>query len=164
MGHREYTGCLNLSGAELAWERRHTATGQRTIGYVIDMCQFHALNHQIGRAATNARVTDWLHRLRHRDIIAGGGDEFCVVIDMEDEAGFRPRLDATLHAAGLYAYIHRIELSARRGLFPQMEAAIGVIDAAKERALPPRWMFWRLNARVRRYEMGPNVFVEGGKA
>ncbi len=164
MQHPEYLVCYSLRGAEAAWQRRkHTG---KVVGFVLDMSQYHALNHEIGRTATNKRTQDFLRLMRHTDIVAGGGDEFCFVVDAADEAGFFERMTQALRDSRLYGYVTRVELDITRSLVGQMEAALDIIHAAKEADLPPRWMVWRLNERARKYRLGETKLIgaEGGKA
>lgn len=162
MQHPEYLDCYSLRGAEAAWRRRKSIG--KVVGFILDLSQFHALNHEIGRTACNQRVQQFLRLMRHTDIVSGAGDEFCFVVDVADENGFFERMQQTLHACGLYGYVIRVELNPTLSLTGQMESALDLIHAAKEKDLPPRWMFWKLNERARKYRLGTTKLVQGGVA
>lgn len=121
-----FTGILNASGAFTF----HSSIPANKALLMIDMCNVHAMNHKYTMNGTNERWIRIFDDNRLEDIlIKYGGDEFVVIIDINDLNGYIDRLLTKLSDNDCYAIVAVVSTS--NSLKESVDRADLIVSAAK---------------------------------
>lgn len=120
------TGIMNASGA---FTFHSTIPADKAL-LMIDMCNVHAMNHKYTMDGTNERWINIFSDNRLEDtLIKYGGDEFVVILDSNDVAGYIERLENKMIANDVYAIVSVVNTS--NSLKESIDRADEIVTAAK---------------------------------